>query len=164
MSLRIEPIGDDGDREWCARLMAANEPWITLGRDYGLCYTGLGNAAKERYVIRDGDARVGLLVLDMAGPFAGYIQSICVVAEARGRGVGAAAIAWAEERIFRDSPNAFICVSSFNPDARRLYERLGYTLVGTLTGFIVDGHDELLLRKRRGAWDSFVAGKLRIEN
>ena len=34
-------------------------------------------------------------------------------------------MAWAEARILRESPNVFICVSSFNPDARRLYERQG---------------------------------------
>ena len=38
-----------------------------------------------------------------------------------------ALIRWAENRIFRDSPNAFICVSSFNAGARRLYEELGFT-------------------------------------
>jgi RimJ/RimL family protein N-acetyltransferase len=62
---------------------------------------------------------------------------------------------WAEERIFRDSPNVFICVSSFNPGARRLYERLGFALVGTLRELLVAGHDELLLRKTKGTWEAF---------
>ena len=63
---------------------------------------------------------------------------------------------WAEKRIFRDSPNAFICVSSFNPGARRLYERRGFQLVGTLKQFVVAGHDEFLLRKNRGGWSDFL--------
>ena len=62
---------------------------------------------------------------------------------------------WAEERIFRDSPNVFICVSSFNSEALRLYERLGYETLGTLSRFVVDDHDELLLRKSRGSWEWF---------
>jgi [ribosomal protein S18]-alanine N-acetyltransferase len=47
----------------------------------------------------------------------------------------------------------FICVSSFNPGARRLYERLGFELVGTLRELLVPGHDELLLRKTKGTWE-----------
>ena len=57
--------------------------------------------------------------------------------------------------IFRDSPNVFICVSSFNAGARRLYERLGFELVGTLRELHVPGHDELLLRKTTGSWKTF---------
>jgi ribosomal-protein-alanine N-acetyltransferase len=81
-----------------------------------------------------------------------------VSADARDRGLGSRVLRWAEDRIFRDSPNAFICVSSFNPNARRLYERLGYEVVGTLTAFMVAEHDELLLRKSRGSWEWFRSG------
>ncbi|HJU72470.1 MAG TPA: hypothetical protein VJ717_01905, partial [Gemmatimonadaceae bacterium] len=62
---------------------------------------------------------------------------------------------WAEDRVFRDSSNAFICVSSFNPGARRLYERRGFEPVGVLRDFIVSGYDEVLLRKTRGTWAEF---------
>jgi len=71
-------------------------------------------------------------------------------------------IRWAEDRIFRDSPNVFICVSSFNPGARRLYERLGFEEVGVLRAFAVADHDEVLLRKTCGSWSEFqrrVSGK-----
>jgi ribosomal protein S18 acetylase RimI-like enzyme len=160
MGMRVDRIESADDLEWCARLMADNEPWITLRRDYDACRAALANPVKERYVVRDGHQRVGLLILDMTGPFPGYIQSICVDAAARHRGVGAAVLAWAEERILRDSPNVFICVSSFNPDALRLYRRVGYEVVGTLKGFVVDEHDELLLQKRAGSWEAFRAGRL----
>jgi len=43
-----------------------------------------------------------------------------------------------------------MCVSDFNTGARRLYERLGYRLVGELTDYIVAGRSELLLRKTGG--------------
>lgn len=65
-------------------------------------------------------------------------------------------IAWAEGRILRDRPNVFICVSSFNTDARRLDERLGCQLVGQLDRYFVEAHHELLLRKTRGSWDAFL--------
>jgi RimJ/RimL family protein N-acetyltransferase len=34
----------------------------------------------------------------------------------------------------------FLCVSSFNPRARALYERSGYRFVGELPDYVVDGH------------------------
>jgi len=40
-----------------------------------------------------------------------------------------------------------VCVSSFNPDAKRLYERRGYEVVGEMENFIVSGHSEIFLRK-----------------
>jgi ribosomal-protein-alanine N-acetyltransferase len=160
MTLDIEPLTARDDIEWCAQTMATNEPWQTLGRDYNGCVGVLSNAGKERYLIRAGGERAGLLILDMTGPLPGYIQTICVAGGVRNRGVGSAALAWAEERIFRDSPNVFMCVSSFNHEAQRLYQRLGFEHIGTLRSFVVDEHDEWLLRKTRGSWSGFRGGRM----
>jgi ribosomal protein S18 acetylase RimI-like enzyme len=97
----------------------------------------------------------------MAGAFVGYIQTVIVAPEAQGKGIGSQLVEFAEERIFKESPNAFLCVSSFNHGARRLYERLGYQYVGELADYIVTGHSELLYRKTRGPWTGFLA---RTEN
>jgi len=43
-----------------------------------------------------------------------------------------------------------MCVSSLNLGARRLYDRLGYQVIGELTNYIVQGHSEILLRKTTG--------------
>lgn len=155
MALTVEPLATDAERTWCARLMASSDPWITLKRGFADCYNLLGNTAKQRYLVSAGETRAGVLILDLLGPFPGYIQSICLAPEARGRGLGSQVIQWAEARIFRESPNVFICVSSFNRAAQRLYTRLGYQIVGSLTDFVLDGHDELLLRKSRGSWEWF---------
>jgi ribosomal protein S18 acetylase RimI-like enzyme len=98
-------------------------------------------------VARIGDEIAGFLILRMDGPFSGYIQTVGVAPEWRNRGVGSRLVSFAEERIFRDSPNVFMCVSSFNPAALRLYERLGYEVIGEIREFIVKGHSEILLRK-----------------
>jgi ribosomal protein S18 acetylase RimI-like enzyme len=66
---------------------------------------------------------------------------------------------FAEERIFRQSPNVFLCVSSFNRRAQKFYERLGYACVGELTDFLVPGHSEILLRKTRGPLLAFTPEK-----
>jgi len=155
MAPHLDPLTTDDDRKWCARLLSTNDPWITLRRGYDDIYTALGNMIKERYVIRADGARAGVLILDMTGPFPGYIQTICIAPEARNRGLGRQVLAWAEERILRDSPFVFMCVSSFNPDALRLYQRAGFEVLGRLTGFMVDEHDELLLWKRSCSMESF---------
>ena len=135
--------------------MSESEPWRTLGRSYATCLDRLRDESRERYVAAIGPALAGFVVLNLKGAFVGYVQSICVAPERRGRGVGTSLLRFAEERIFRESPNVFICVSDFNDGARRLYERLGYRLVGELADFIVRGHSELLLRKTRGPLSEF---------
>lgn len=92
----------------------------------------------------------GFVVLCMHGAFVGHVQSLCVRQGLRGRGVGTRLLAWAEERILREVPNVFVCVSSFNPAALRLYSRFGYEVVGELRDYVVHGHSEILLRKSMG--------------
>ena len=75
---------------------------------------------------------------------------MCLAHEVQGRGLGSAVLRWAEERIFRESPNVFLCVSDFNTGALRLYRRLGYELIGALPDFLIAGSAELLLRKTAG--------------
>jgi ribosomal protein S18 acetylase RimI-like enzyme len=139
----------------CAKMMAESEPWLTLQRSLEASIRTLQDPDKEVYVLEDDDEILGFVVLDLRGPFPGYLQTVCVRSGERGQGHGERLIAYAEERIFRDSPNVFMCVSTFNPDARRLYERLGYTVVGELSDYIVQGHGEILLRKTRGPWSAF---------
>ena len=131
-------------------MMAGTEPWITLRRDDEACLRVMLDETRERYVAYRGDRLAGLLILNVRGAFVGYIQTVCAAPELRGTGVGTEPVRFAEERIFRDFKNVFICVSDFNPGARRLYERLGYSLVGELPDYVIAGHSELLLRKTRG--------------
>jgi len=128
--LTIRPLQSATEAQACARIIAASEPWVTLGRGYEMCLGLVSNERRERYVACQGDSLVGILVLDMKGAFVGYIQIICVAPEFRSQGIGTRLIGFAEQRIFRESPNVFLCVSSFNTPAQRLYERLGYRVVG----------------------------------
>jgi len=76
-------------------------------------------------------------------------RTVAVREDWRGRGLGSALIAFAEARILPETPNVFLCVSSFNHRARALYERLGYEVIGE-RDYIVQGHAEWLLRKTVG--------------
>jgi ribosomal protein S18 acetylase RimI-like enzyme len=135
--------------------MATSEPWVTLGRGYEASLRVVQDATREVYVARHGKEIVGFVILCMTGAFVGYIQTVCIHPERRGQGLGSRLVDFAEQRILRESPNVFMCVSSFNHDARRLYQRLGYQVVGELTDYIVPGHSEILLRKTLGPLTAF---------
>ena len=148
--ITIKLTKDPADFRSCARLMAGGEPWKTLGREYKACLRAVTAPAREVYAAKEAGRALGFVILQMTGTFKGYIQTICVAPEARGLGIGTMLVRFAEKRIFRESPNVFMCVSSFNKGAQRLYRRLGYTKTGTLKDFIIKGHNELLLRKTLG--------------
>jgi len=164
----IRPLSTDAEAWACAELMASSDPWRLLGRTLEQSYRIVRDPAHEVFVALEpsahGDPRVaGFIVVIMQGAFVGYIQSVAVRADCRGRGLGAALIAVAERRILHETPNVFICASSFNPAARLLYERLGYTVVGELTDYIVPGHSEILLRKTTGPLSEFGADEKAVK-
>jgi ribosomal protein S18 acetylase RimI-like enzyme len=152
----IRPLATDAEAQACAALMSSIDPWLRLGRSFDESLRIVRDPAREVYVAIDqngadpGTRVAGFVVIVMQGAFVGYIQSVAVGERWRGRGVGSTLLTFAERRIFRDEPNVFICVSSFNPRARRLYERLGFEVVGELRDYVVRGHAELLLRKTIG--------------
>jgi ribosomal protein S18 acetylase RimI-like enzyme len=154
-ALVIRPLRRGEESRLCARMMAASEPWITLKRGYAESLAIVEDPTREVHVaLEDGQLR-GFLILNMSGAFAGYIQTICVAPEARSRGIGTRLVRFAEARIFRESPNVFLCVSSFNPRARALYRKLGYVRVGDLKDFLAPGHSETIFRKTIGSLDEF---------
>jgi ribosomal-protein-alanine N-acetyltransferase len=143
----IRQIGSADEVHLCAQLMANAEPWITLGRSYEDSVKILTDPAREAYVAFVGKELVGFTILQVRGAFVGYIQTVAVMPDWRGKGIGSEIIRFAEDRIFGEYPNVFICVSSFNHGAKRLYRRLGYEVIGEIEDYIIRGHSEILMRK-----------------
>lgn len=156
MGWTITALSAEEEARTCARMMSSSEPWVTLGRTYEQSLAIIRDPTREVHLLKNDDTITGFLILCMTGAFIGYIQTICIHPEHRGQGLGSRLVAFAEQRILSEVPNVFMCVSSFNHDARRLYERLGYHVVGELTDYIVPGHSEILLRKSIGP---LTAGK-----
>ena len=156
--LTIRPLATAAEAEACARMMCASEPWITLRRGFDAALRLVRDPVREVHVAYEGERLAGFVILVMTGAFVGYIQSVCVAPERRGRGLGGRLMAFAEERILRETPNVFLNVASFNPEAQRLYERLGYEVVGELKDYIVPGHSEILMRKTTGPLSEFRKG------
>lgn len=153
--LAFRRLAGQTDLEACVAIMAASEPWITLRRDRDDCVALLRDPGRETWVATLGGDVVGFAVLVMHGAFVGYVQSLAVAPSWRSRGIGTELLRFVEARIFRDTPNVFMCVSSFNPRAMHLYDRLGYVMVGKLKDYIVPGHSEILLRKTVGPLSTF---------
>jgi len=145
--VEIRKLQDASEAEGCAQVMSSSEPWITLRRSYKDSFKMLTDPSREIYLAVLQGQIAGFMILNMKGAFVGYIQTVCIFPEWRNRGIGTKLLAFAEQRIFQDTPNAFMCVSSFNQNAQRLYERLGYRVVGELKDYIVPGHSEILLSK-----------------
>lgn len=148
--LEIRPMRRPEEADLAATLITSSEPWITLRRDKETVLKALLNPTREVYVPTTVGEVIGVLILFLDGPLNGYIQTIAIRQDWRCSGVGTQLIQFAEERIFRQSPNVFLFVSSFNEHAQRLYARLGYERFGELKDFVVRGHNEFLLRKTKG--------------
>jgi ribosomal protein S18 acetylase RimI-like enzyme len=146
----IRPLSGPAEAHACAEMMANSEPWITLKRGFDFNLKLLNDPTREVYVAISGDSVAGFVVLNLAGPLRGYVQTLGVMPDWRKHGIGAKLMAFAEERIFRESPNVFLCVSSFNKEAQRFYALLGYEQVGELKDYVVRGHSEFLMRKSTG--------------
>ncbi|MGB2698301.1 MAG: N-acetyltransferase [Candidatus Zixiibacteriota bacterium] len=155
MEVEIRKLRHPDEAEVCAKLMVSSEPWITLRRTYHSVIKTLSDPSREIYIVLVQGEIVGFTILIMRGALVGYIQTIAVKPEWRNKGIGSKLIKFIEDRIFSESPNVFMCVSSFNEKAQRLYQRLGYEVIGELKDYIVPGHSEILLRKTIGSITEF---------
>ena len=156
--LSIRPLRGEAEARFCAGFMAASEPWLTLGLTFDQAFHRLTDSSREVLVASLQDKTVGVLILHLSGPLNGYIQTVAVHPDWRCHGIGTRMLAFAEQRVFRHSPNVFLCVSTFNEHARKLYKRLGYQPVGELPDYLVRGFTEILLRKTRGPLIGFQPG------
>jgi ribosomal protein S18 acetylase RimI-like enzyme len=148
--LQIRPLDSPEDFDACAAIMASSDPWRRLGAGLDTCRRALSQPEREPWGACKDGRLVAFALLSFKGPFIGYVQLLGVAADQRGRGIGSALLTHAEQCIFARTPNVFICVSSFNENAQRFYDRQGYRTVGRLANYLVQGHDELLLRKTLG--------------
>ena len=134
----------------CASMMSRTDPWITLEMNYEYCLAAFKGDYKEIYIIEVENVIAGFVIIQIAGTFSGYIQTVCIDEAYRGKGLGKKLLLFCEERIHTYSPNVFICVSSFNKGAIKFYYEFGFKLVGELNDFVKQGFTELLLRKTIG--------------
>ena len=79
-----------------------------------------------------------------------YLHIIAVKEECRNHGIGKKLLNFFEDICFKDKDRLFLVVADFNPNAKRLYESIGYVEVGYLPNLYRQGINEHLMMKSRG--------------
>jgi ribosomal-protein-alanine N-acetyltransferase len=146
--LEISPAREE-ERDWCAGVMASTDPWITLGRGLEDCRRRCHDPEFQLFVAREGSRPRGFILLQRRGVAGSpYVATIATSSDCRSRGVGSRLLQFAEDLFRPEFTHIFLCVSSFNPRARALYERCGYRVVGEFQDYVIRGASELLMHKR----------------
>lgn len=141
-------LATDQEKDMAASLMAASEPWITLGRTEEMCRNICHDPEFFLYMAHSESMPAGIILLDPRGVAGSpYIKSIAAFPEFRGQGIGTKLLSFAEDLFRSDSKHLFICVSSFNHRARNLYEKFGFHAIGELKDYIIKGASEILMHK-----------------
>jgi ribosomal-protein-alanine N-acetyltransferase len=144
----IKPAGPE-DREWSANLLYTSEPWLTLGITLENCRRTCNDPDYQVFIAHYNSKPGGVIVIDPRGVAGSpYIKSIAVSENYRSSGIGAALMEFAENLFRNRARHMFLCVSSFNHRARHFYQRLGYSVIGELENYIVEGKSEILMYKR----------------
>lgn len=146
----IRRVSAERDKVVCAELISGSAPWITLGITYDQTMDSLNDPLHEVFAAYMNEEIIGVVITQEKGAFSGYIKSIAVKTSWRERHIGKVLMDFVERRIFTKCSNVFLCVSSFNSAAQRFYKKLGYQVVGVLENYLVEGHDEILMRKTTG--------------
>ncbi len=101
------------------------------------------------YVALIGEECVGFTYIIPRGAFHGfpYLHIIAVKEEYRDRGIGKALLDHSERIALEMADKLFLVVADYNPDAKRLYERIGYQQVGEIPNLYRPGITEYLMVK-----------------
>lgn len=79
-----------------------------------------------------------------------YLHIIAVKKENRGGGIGKKLLEFFEDLCFEENSKLFLVVADFNPEAKRLYEKIGYVEVGAIPNLYRPEITEHLMMKTRG--------------
>jgi ribosomal protein S18 acetylase RimI-like enzyme len=131
--------------------LAAIDPWARLGVGAATmtAFLGASNEIRRCFTILDDGRPAGAVAVMfpwLAGP---YLNLLGLFPAYQGRGLGTSMLDWLErEAAAAGARNCYLCVSAFNDRAIAFYRAAGYQQAGRLDGLVVDGEDELLMRKR----------------
>lgn len=150
LKIDIRRISAERDKMVCAEIISGSEPWSTLGITYDQTMDSLNDPVHEIFAAYTNEEIVGVVIFQEKGAFSGYIKSIAVKTGWRDKNIGKTLMDFIEKRSFTKCSNVFLCVSSFNSVAQGFYKKLGYKVVGVLENYLVEGYDEILMRKTTG--------------
>jgi ribosomal protein S18 acetylase RimI-like enzyme len=147
--IRLVPLRSED----CARLAArivAMPPWSVMNypADAMQSFLEAPGETVSRYRLDRRGEDAGIVSIRypwLKGP---YLELLALLPDFQNQGLGTNILRWLEgEAVKSEARNLWVCASSFNHGALRLYEGYGFQPVATLPGLVVDGYDEILLRK-----------------
>ncbi len=150
MKVKIQLVNKLSFRD-CRRIILDSQ----LAKEFGWTEKTAKHIAKDSkrakvFAAKLGRKIVGFLVAQPDVLVGEYLKLIVVDANYRSHGVGSKLIAAFEASGFEKYKNIYLLVSSFNKKAQKLYRKLGYKKVGTLSNLIIAGKHEYLMRKTKG--------------
>jgi len=151
MSRAVRPYRPE-DRAAIVTMLADSEPWRKLGyndTDWKKLFDPLP-AGREGFVIESGGVTEGFALLRPKFLMGDYLELLVVAPSARSHGLGSALLTHIEGVVFTRAKNLFACVSDFNAEARKFYQKNGYQEIGPMPNFLIPGSAEILLRKSAG--------------
>lgn len=111
------------------------------------------------FIRRDGDT-VGFLHLGSRGGEIDWLEDLFVLPEYQGRGIGSQAVRLAEAMVRQYSQSMYIEAAARNERAVRLYRRLGYDCLNTVTiRKDFPGYDYDVVREERVCGERFEIRK-----
>jgi ribosomal protein S18 acetylase RimI-like enzyme len=128
--------------------MASTDPWKHFGYSTDECTEKLLKPGAKLVLASIGERVVGFACLkpdgDLGGPMINYV---CVEPNNRCRGIGTGLV----QEVLNQFPEAsiYLTVSESNSRALRLYERLGFKLIGKIEDYNFKGEAEFILRYPR---------------
>lgn len=135
----------------CAAIVAASEPWRTLGET--MDFSALlrpGKSPLRAFVCLDAGNVAGFVIFTPLPVFArgGYLRAIAVAPDLRRRSIGRKLLSFAERETAHHAGHLYLCVSSFNRQAQAFYRKCGYRKVGEVPGLVRPGMSERIYWKR----------------
>jgi ribosomal protein S18 acetylase RimI-like enzyme len=152
MAWSIRRIQSAEEISHCAELMSTTNPWKRLNFSKEQCEQSLKHSQiRLDGAIGESGLAIGFLASMQYGiglePLAEYV---CIDSESRNKGVGTGLMEHFESTLYPDARNLYLFVSDINPNAQRLYLRLGYLPVGAIPNYNLEMQTEFLFRKTRG--------------
>ncbi len=146
--VRLEPISAQAARE-LGLIFSSIDPWKKVDWPAERLEAFLAGKALDasRYLIRHGDELAGAVAISSPWLHGAYLHFLGIVPGKQNTGIGTLVMDWFETEAGSTYRNLWICVSDFNHRAARFYEARGYTRAAILENLIVEGEDEILLRK-----------------
>lgn len=140
----------DGEIAPLAAAMAAIPPWATIGYPVAdmEAFFRRADAGTYKFAIDIDGAVLG--TVSVRNPFlkGPYLELLAVLPPAQKRGIGAAVLDWMAREAAGSGRNLWLCVSDFNVNARRFYERNGFAETAVLDDLALDGCTEIFMRRR----------------